>query len=134
MILNFFLLTGNHSNSYYKTLQARNLNTISLTNSDVYRFTIDFLLSLFSSLSHLGFKVICNQRQCLSYLFLLVGGSITCLQWVAYKLILVLMSNYNHPYSDYLNHILNRSPSKKTYSFGKSERFGQIREEMQITE
>ena len=56
------------------------------------------------------------------------------LQGVAYKLILVLMSNYSHAYSGYLNHILNRSPSKKTYSFGRSERFGQGKEEMQITE
>lgn len=44
------------------------------------------------------------------------------------------MSNYNHAYSGYLNHMLNRSPSKKTYSFGRSERFGQGREEMQVVE
>jgi hypothetical protein len=44
------------------------------------------------------------------------------------------MSNYNHSYSGYIHHILNNSPSKKSYSFGRSERFGQGMEEMQIVE
>lgn len=35
------------------------------------------------------------------------------------------MNNYTHPYSDYVNHILNKSPSKTTYSFSKAERFPQ---------
>ena len=30
---------------------------------------------------------------------------------------------YTHPYSDYVNHILNRSPSKAAYSFTRSSRF-----------
>lgn len=30
---------------------------------------------------------------------------------------------YTHAYSDYVNHILNRSPSKAAYSFTKSSRF-----------
>lgn len=33
------------------------------------------------------------------------------------------MSQYQHSYSNYVNHILNRSPSKTAYSFSKTERF-----------
>ena len=33
------------------------------------------------------------------------------------------MGEYVHAYSDYVRHILNKSPSKVTYSFSKSERF-----------
>lgn len=36
------------------------------------------------------------------------------------------MNNYTHPYSDYVNHILNKSPSKTAYSFSKAERFPQM--------
>ena len=31
--------------------------------------------------------------------------------------------SYQHTYSSYVNHVLNRSPSKTTYSFSKAERF-----------
>ncbi len=30
---------------------------------------------------------------------------------------------YTHPYTEYVNHILNKSPSKAAYSFTKAERF-----------
>lgn len=35
------------------------------------------------------------------------------------------MNNYTHSYSEYANHILNKSPSKTAYSFSKAERFPQ---------
>lgn len=35
---------------------------------------------------------------------------------------------YTHAYSDYVNHILNKSPSKTAYSFTKSSRFPESKE------
>jgi hypothetical protein len=39
------------------------------------------------------------------------------------------MSNYTHSYSEYVNHILNKSPSKNTYTFPKADRFPPLRSE-----
>ena len=33
------------------------------------------------------------------------------------------MSQYQHTFSHYVNHILNKSPSKNTFSFSKADRF-----------
>jgi hypothetical protein len=35
---------------------------------------------------------------------------------------------YTHAYSDYVNHILNKSPSKAAYSFTRSSRFPEPRD------
>ncbi len=39
---------------------------------------------------------------------------------------------YTHAYTEYVNHILNRSPSKTTYSFAKAERFPPSKSEKAI--
>lgn len=45
------------------------------------------------------------------------------------------MNNYyTHAYSEYVHHILNKSPSKTTYSFSKSERFPDKRSQHLRTE
>lgn len=40
------------------------------------------------------------------------------------------MNNYSHSYSEYVNHILNKSPSKTTYSFSKAPRFPPQRQDL----
>jgi hypothetical protein len=44
------------------------------------------------------------------------------------------MNNYTHAYSDYVNHILNKSPSKNAYSFARAERFPQKHSEFDYLE